>query len=326
MPEKLPSPFRSSTLSASVVTFGATPAIPTPFRGAATALRHHVPCPLWSWTSGSEGTNERLRARSRFGAMSGWEVSAPVSRTATTTSRRPRCRAYEPDAVAPIRALSHCWLESGSPLPGGAAVGRGALPPASSLGISCRTASEPTPATCELPARAAAKSPRADEARRAPSCGSVAVTAPPASATSFEAFAGRPLWPVKTTRYCFCPPPSVRALPGAASVRASTAAPSAASGRFMILSRLDSSPPCIGPSGLRTHTSSGRPRTRKGGREAALPATGCFGGLRREVAVDVLVDPAVMRAEIAAPEADRPLLRLDWVEGTALMDVGRRRG
>src|SRR5438132_8426746 len=45
--------------------------------------------------------------------------------------------------------------------------------------------------------------------------------------------------------------------------------------------------------------------------------------LRGRVAVDVLVDPAVVRAEIAAPEADRSLLRLDRVQCPALVDVSR---
>jgi hypothetical protein len=104
-----------------------------------------------------------------------------------------------PAADAPILVLSHCWPENGSPPLEGAPAGRGAAPPVSSLGINCRTASTPTPATCGLAAIAVAKSSRADETRTAPNCGSVAVTVPPAPATSFDAFAGRPLVPVKRT-------------------------------------------------------------------------------------------------------------------------------
>src|SRR5262245_27204615 len=46
--------------------------------------------------------------------------------------------------------------------------------------------------------------------------------------------------------------------------------------------------------------------------------------LRREVAEDIGVDPALVRAEIAAPDADRSLLGLDRLERPAL--VGIRRG
>jgi hypothetical protein len=46
--------------------------------------------------------------------------------------------------------------------------------------------------------------------------------------------------------------------------------------------------------------------------------------LRGRVTVDVLVDPASVPAEIAAPKAERTLLRLDRIERPALEDVGRR--
>ena len=46
--------------------------------------------------------------------------------------------------------------------------------------------------------------------------------------------------------------------------------------------------------------------------------------LRRGVTVDVLIDPAGVRAEIAAPRAERALLRLDRVERPALENVRRR--
>src|SRR5205823_9353984 len=77
-------------------------------------------------------------------------------------------------------------------------------------------------------------------------------------------------------------------------------------------------PPCIGRRGQATDTS-------KRGRAAWRPPFDdqVSEALRREVAVDVLVDPAVVRAEIAAPEAHRPLLGLDRVERPALVDVGR---
>src|SRR4029453_15532917 len=60
-----------------------------------------------------------------------------------------------------------------------------------------------------------------------------------------------------------------------------------------------------------------------GGRPAPPPLRWCR-QLRGRVTVDVLVDPAGVRAEIAAPEAEGTLLRLDRIEGPALEDVGRR--
>src|SRR5439155_7141735 len=64
---------------------------------------------------------------------------------------------------------------------------------------------------------------------------------------------------------------------------------------------------------------------RKGRPEAPLSINRRVGALRREIPVDVLVDSAVVRAEIAAPELDLTLLRLDASELPALVDVGRRR-
>src|SRR5205814_5279035 len=46
--------------------------------------------------------------------------------------------------------------------------------------------------------------------------------------------------------------------------------------------------------------------------------------LRGRVTVDVLVDPASVRAEIAAPEAEGTFLRLDRIKSAALEHVGRR--
>src|SRR5436190_5473944 len=62
-------------------------------------------------------------------------------------------------------------------------------------------------------------------------------------------------------------------------------------------------------------------RTRKGGPRAALPTIGDALSLRRQVAVDVLVDPSIVRAFVPAPGAHRTLLRVLGLELTALQDV-----
>src|SRR6476619_1145107 len=64
--------------------------------------------------------------------------------------------------------------------------------------------------------------------------------------------------------------------------------------------------------------------TQRGGTRGK-PGFPCASPLGRQIAVDVLVDTPVVRAKIAAPEADGPLLRLDGVQGPALLHVGGRR-
>jgi len=116
-------------LIATIVASGATPAIPTPLIGAAMIDETCVPWPNWSCTaalfeqsplpistgsaSGSwSNTNEHDRARSRFGAMSGWVRSTPLSMTPTTTPR-PVARAWV-EASAPMSDMSHWQSASGS--------------------------------------------------------------------------------------------------------------------------------------------------------------------------------------------------------------------
>ena len=110
------------------VTFGATPAIPSPFSAAPIEPATCVPCPSSSSFAGStqlgcshgpsmDGmsvTKLRERAASKFGARSGWVPSTPVSRIPTRTPLSPGCFEYEPPAVAWSIAMSHWSEASGS--------------------------------------------------------------------------------------------------------------------------------------------------------------------------------------------------------------------
>jgi hypothetical protein len=114
---------------------GATPPTPRPLSAAPIVPATWVPWLSSSTSAGSlhDGTSHgpssmpgsglstvkfRLSSRLRFGAMSGWLPSTPVSMMPTRTSWVPGRRAYEPPGVAPIMAMSHCRPESWSP-PGG---------------------------------------------------------------------------------------------------------------------------------------------------------------------------------------------------------------
>ena len=90
------------------VTFGATPAIPSPLIGEAIVPDTCVPWPssstsfgsLQEWSgswlhfpsiNGMSVVQFRLSALLKFGAMSGWDPSIPVSITATITPLSPSC-------------------------------------------------------------------------------------------------------------------------------------------------------------------------------------------------------------------------------------------
>ena len=129
--------------------------MPRPLTAAPTVPATCVPCPFSSTSAGSEhdpsgssaqgvGTSSigishvldgssshcpstdgmsvvklRLRAWLKFGAMSGWEASMPVSRIPTRTLLFPASTACDPCLVAPIIGMSH-WRGakvSNSPLP-----------------------------------------------------------------------------------------------------------------------------------------------------------------------------------------------------------------
>jgi hypothetical protein len=64
--------------------------------------------------SGMSVVKFRLRSRLKFGAMSGWFPSIPVSMTPTRTFLEPRSFLYEPSVVAWIICMSHCRPASGS--------------------------------------------------------------------------------------------------------------------------------------------------------------------------------------------------------------------
>ncbi len=110
------------------VTFGATPAIPSPFSAAPTDPATCVSCPSSSSFAGStqlgcshspssDGisvTKLRESAASKFGARSGCVPSMPVSRIPTRTPLSPGCFAYEPPTVAWIIAMSHWSPARGS--------------------------------------------------------------------------------------------------------------------------------------------------------------------------------------------------------------------
>src|SRR4029453_5723897 len=81
-------PLALPALSATMVAWGATPAVPTPLLGAAASLAVWVPCPFRSWTAAlfeqsplatsagsalglAEVMNEHDRPTSRLGAMAG---------------------------------------------------------------------------------------------------------------------------------------------------------------------------------------------------------------------------------------------------------------
>ena len=115
---------------ATILACGATPAIPTPFTGAAIVDATCVPWPPRSWTAAlfaqfpfpsSCGSavgvvskmNEHELATSRFGAISGWVMSTPPSITPTRTPR-PVATAYEPPVVALIWSMSHWHAARGS--------------------------------------------------------------------------------------------------------------------------------------------------------------------------------------------------------------------
>ena len=112
--------------------------MPRPFSGEAIVPATCVPWPFSSTlagslqepsasaaqspsTSGTSTVKLRLSAASKFGAMSGWKPSMPVSITPTSTPRLPGSIAYEPAAVALIIAMSHCRPASGSAATGAAA-------------------------------------------------------------------------------------------------------------------------------------------------------------------------------------------------------------
>ena len=105
--------------------------MPRPFSGEAIVPATCVPWPFSSTfagslqepsasaahgpsTSGTSTVKLRLRAASKFGAMSGWKPSMPVSSTPTSTPRLPGSIAYEPETVAWIIVMSHCRPASGS--------------------------------------------------------------------------------------------------------------------------------------------------------------------------------------------------------------------
>jgi hypothetical protein len=88
------------------VTLGATPAVPSPLRAAATRPATWVPCPSSSTSAGSlhdwSGSSSqgpsisgmsvvkfRLSRRLKLGLMSGCDPSTPVSMIPTMTPRRP---------------------------------------------------------------------------------------------------------------------------------------------------------------------------------------------------------------------------------------------
>jgi hypothetical protein len=90
------------------VTFGAMPAVPRPSSAAATVPATCVPCPasstfagsLQDWSgssshgpsiSGMSTVKLRLSSASKFGAMSGWDPSMPVSMMPTSTRGSPCC-------------------------------------------------------------------------------------------------------------------------------------------------------------------------------------------------------------------------------------------
>src|SRR5438552_18485629 len=84
----------------------------------------------------------------------------------------------------------------------------------------------------------------------------------------------------------------------------------------------------LGPNALASPMKAGRALVaeateRSGGGACPPPLRSCR-QLRRCGAVDVLVDPASVRAEIAAPEAEGTLLSLNRIESAALVDVGGR--
>ena len=102
---------------ATIVAFGATPAMPMPLIGAAIVDAVWVPWPARSCTAAlseqsppaiSTGSavgswskmNEQESARSRLGAMSGWVMSTPLSSTPTRT----------PCPVASVRAAALAWI------------------------------------------------------------------------------------------------------------------------------------------------------------------------------------------------------------------------
>ena len=125
-------------LSATIVASGATPAIPIPLTGAAIVDATCVPCPPRSCTAAlleqiplpastglvnpatmvgsSDRTNEHDDARSRFGVMSGWLRSTPLSMTPTRTPL-PVVRAWVAWS-AWISAMSHWHWARGSELGG----------------------------------------------------------------------------------------------------------------------------------------------------------------------------------------------------------------
>ena len=220
-----------------------------PLIGAPTALIVHVPCPWKSWIVGSVGTNERLSATSRFGATSGCVMSAPVSITKTLTSLRPRWTAYEPVLVALSFFLSHCSKPSESGIGCVSEPVDEAVPPLLPASAICASRFDgsivgstdaidagPTAFTPAFACSAAAKFGFVDVTPMPPIFASRIVIVPPALATIWSTFAGRPFGLLNATEYRTGVVPPVAA-PAMVNAATATAAATIAKRNFLIWKR-----------------------------------------------------------------------------------------